>query len=363
MRRSTGLIAAGALALLASALVRGLSPAPAAAQSDTPSASVLVSLLALQPGTLPATLTAYGSIQPGPDADQTISLPAGGVLSALPVIAGAHVAQGQALATITPDPQSLADYKKAVSAVTAAEANQSHIAALAATHLATKADLAAANQTLDDARGTLAALRAGNAGAARSLVAPFAGVVSAILAAPGTVLAAGAPVLRLTNTDGLVASLGVPPAQAAGLAPQGPATVTLLDSNRAIMGHIAQIASMADPQTGLSTVIIALDTHDGINPGMPVQAVLTSGMLSGFVVPRDSVLNDDQGNYVFIADAKHIAHRVAVTIVGDGGDQTVITSDHIQPGAMLVTTGAYQLDDGVAVRMADSASAPADSGK
>lgn len=352
MKRPTAIIVAGLIALFGYGLFRTLASAPAPTQSDaTP--SVLVDTQILQPGSLPASLSAYGSLQPGPDADQIVSMAGGGIISSIKVIAGEPVSKDQALAEIVPDPQSLADYKKAVSAVTVAEANRSHVAALLATHLATNADLATADQGLADAQGALAALKATGAGMPRTVNAPFAGVVGAIAVAPGSLQPAGTAILHLMKSNALSAMIGVAPAQASAINPQDHAAVRILGTDRTIPGHVMQITHMADPQTGLFTAAIALDTQNGVNAGTPVEAMITTGTWRGYVVPRDAVQNDEKGDYIFIADAKNIAHRVAVHIIGKDGDKTVIAPDDVKPGTILITTGAYQLDDGAAVRMAD----------
>jgi hypothetical protein len=49
---------------------------------------------------------------------------------------------------------------------------------------------------------------------------------------------------------------------------------------------------------------------------------------------------------------------ISVHMLGSTGDQTVLASG-LNPSMLLVTTGAYQLDDGTAVRMEGIRSRPA----
>jgi membrane fusion protein, multidrug efflux system len=66
------------------------------------------------------------------------------------------------------------------------------------------------------------------------------------------------------------------------------------------------------------------------------------------LTPREAVLTDANGPYVFqIAAGK--AKRLAVTIVGEAGDKTVITGP-LDPTRKIVVTGNYELSDGMAVR-------------
>jgi RND family efflux transporter MFP subunit len=322
---------------------------PAPPGNDQP--SVAVSTILLTPGSLPATVSAYGSIGAGAGAEDAITIGAGGIVAAIPVIPGQAVAAGDTLVVISADSQSIADLRKAENALVAARANRAHVAALLATRLATNADLASADQALSDATSTMAALRATGAGTNRTVTAPFDGVVSAVLAAPGMLQPSGAVLLRLIDTHTLVATVGLPPAQGAALKPGDAAAVTLLNAGAIISGRVLETAAMLDPQTGLDDVTISLDGPAPL--GEPVRAIITTGTLSGYVVPRDAIQSDDKGDYAFQVDAQNIAHRVSVHVLGGAGDQTVLAPD-LNQSMPMVTTGAYQLDDGTAVRMAGS---------
>jgi RND family efflux transporter MFP subunit len=337
-----------AVALIAAAILWETNgAAPVLPDNNQP--SVLVSTIQLTPGNLPATVSSYGSIGAGAGADVAITLGAGGIVAAVPVMQGQSVGVGDTLAVISADPQSIADLRKAESAVTAARASRAHVAALMTSHLATAADLANTDQALSDAASNLTALKATGTGTNQTINAPFAGVVSAILVAPGTRQPAGTALLRIINTHTLVAAVGVPPTQAGTVKPGDPASVTLLNAGVVISGQVLETAAMLDPQTGLTNVTLSLDGPAPL--GEPVQAIITTGTLSGYLVPRDAVQTDDQGDYAFQVDGQNIAHRVAVHVLANAGDQTILAPD-LNQAMPLVTTGAYQLDDGVAVRMA-----------
>ena len=222
--------------------------------------SVLASTIQLQPGTLPATVTAYGSIAPGPGAETVMTLQAAGIVSNIDVTPGQAVAKGEPLATVVPDPQSIADLQHAVSAVAAARANAAHVAALLPSHLATNADLASADQMLQDATSSLAALRASGTGQMRVITAPQDETISAVLAAPGSLMPAGTSLFRTIATQRLVAAVGLPPDQAASLHPGDPAALSLLNGSTTLQGTLTEILRhVPDPQTGLLAATLALD--------------------------------------------------------------------------------------------------------
>ncbi len=341
-----------AVVILAGAAWWVFAPGPAASVAAVP--SVLVSTMKLEPGSLPATVTAYGSVTAGPGAEQTLSTQASGVVSHVAVSLGQTVAAGQVLATLAADAQSVAELRKARDALSAARAARAHVAALLASHLATNADLAAADQAVGDADGALKALLAAGAGRTREIMAPFAGVVSAVLVAPGSVQTAGSALLRLVAQRHVVAVTGVTPAQAGAIAPGDAAKITLLnDAATAVAGRVTLVAAMPNPQSGLQDVTVA---PQGTLPlGAAVNTVITTGQLNGYVVPRDAVQSDAQGSYVFQLDARNIAHRVDVRVLGGAGGQSVLAAAGLNAAQPLVTVGAYQLDDGAAVRLASGA--------
>lgn len=320
-------------------------PAPAAAAAP----SVQVDMIKLAPGRLPSRISGYGSLMAGPAAEASVTLQAAGIVTTIPVLPGQPVSAGEAVAVIAPDAQSVADYHRAEDALAAARANRAHVAALLAGHLATTADLAAARQGVADATATLAALRSTQAGAGRSIPAPFDGTVTAILVASGTAQPAGTALLRMVRTGGLVAMISLPPRQAALVKPGDPASLDLLNGGTPVSADVSQVGAMQDPQTGLVDVTLRPAATAPLALNAPAMATITTGDIAGFVVPRDAVQTDQQGDYAFQVDAKNIAHRVTVKVLGQDGDQTVLAPD-LNTSMMLVTTGAYQLDDGVAVR-------------
>ncbi len=325
-----------------------LSLRPRAQTPPDPTPSVAVATTALRLGSWPRDVEAEGSVVAGAAARQ-ILLPAAGIVGRVTVTQGAAVARGQVLAEIAPDPQAAADLRKAQNAVAAAQAGLAHTQALLAQHLATNADLAAAGQTLGDARAQLLALTETGAGTGYALKAPVAGVITTLSATQGADLPAGTALFTLAAAGGGQAQLGVPLAEAGGIAPGAPASVTLLDDDRALAATVSARAAALDAQTGLVDVLLALPAPAPIGEG--VRARIQAGTLTGYGVPRDAVQTDEAGDYIFEQGRDGLAHRVNVTVLGPSGGELVLKPGFAVTGP-LITTGAYQLSDGMAVRAA-----------
>ncbi len=313
------------------------------APADQPQApAAQVETVSLQRKVFPVQISAFGSITAA--AERSITLQSPGILTALLVTQGEAVTAGQAMARIAPDAQSAADLSKAQDAVRAAEAQRRHVAALLASHLATQADLAVAEQSAQDAQANLRAMQSLGTGAAYEIDAPADGIVTAISGRPG-LLPAGTELFRLAASNLLVASAGVPEAEAAQLRPGDSASLTALNSPAKIPAMLASRGAMLDPLTGLIDITL---TPQGVLPlGEPLSIAITTGNVTGDAVPRDAVQNDQNGDYVFQLDSKGIAHRQAVKVLEQYGNFSILAPD-LNPAMQVVTTGAYQLEDGMA---------------
>jgi RND family efflux transporter MFP subunit len=316
-------------------------PADPAGNAAAPSATV--SAIALTRSDVPRHVSGGGSIMAG-QGEMDIALAAPGIVTGVLARPGQAVEAGQALAQVAPEPQSIADLRKAEDAVRAAQAQRDHMAALLQQHLATTADLATATQALDDANAALAALHGAGTGESQIIRAPFAGVVTAITAVAGGVQPAGTAVLKLAAMGKLTALIGLPEGDAQRVQPGDAATVTLLNTGAQLPAKVVQRAAMLDPQTGL--VDVTLVPVEAAPLGEPVAVTITTGTVTGYPVPRGAVLNDDQGDYVYQLDAHNVAHREAVHVL-DAQGGTVVLAPTLDPAMKLATTGAYQLSDGM----------------
>ncbi len=314
--------------------------------------SVLVQTITLTPGTLPIQVSADGSVIAGPSGAMSLTTQASGMVSAVDVVPGQMVVAGQHLLRVAPDAQSIADFAKARNALTAARANQAHVAALVVTHLATNSDLATANQAVMDAQASLASLQASGSGVEHTIIAPMSGIVTSVAVAPGMAVTPGMALLQIAKQGGAVAQLGVPPSLMQGIEVGSPVHMQALITGDSLDGKVIQVPQMMNPQTGLMDVMVGLPADATMPIGAPLQAEITSATLSGYVVPRNAVQTDEQGDYVFQIDNKNIAHRVGVKVLGNRDDQTIIASN-LDATMPMVTTGAYQLDDGVPVRLSN----------
>ena len=273
-----------------------------------------------------------------------------GVLARLDVEPGQRVAAGVALAQVAASPAVVAQYRQALAALRLARAERTHVAQLRAQHLATTDQLGRADKAVTDALSALDALRhEGGTAPTETVRAPFPGVVTAIAVTQGQAVAAGAPLIALSRSGALLVTVGIPPAQAGQVHPGATARLTPLDGGATLAGRVVGVGGMLNPATHLVDAVIAPAAGDPLS-GAAYRATIRTGWFQGWIVPRDAVLTDARGAFVYQV-GPHGAARVPVRVVGEQGARTAVRGK-IAPSLPLVVSGNYQLTPGMAVRTA-----------
>ena len=314
---------------------------------DTPG-SVLVKTQAPQRGMLPDIVTAYGMATPAINAGMTLSVQAEGRVMRIDVAPGQMVHAGQVLLDFHLSAAATSTYEQAVSALKLAQQQQARSARLLAQQLATADQVAQADKAVSDAQAALMALERENGGKPQQLIAaPFDGVVSAIRVSQGDRLQPGAALVTLTRTSGLVVTVGVEPSQRVRLRLGQPVRLEPLTEGEApLRGTLIRVDHLLNPKSRLIDADVAVAGE--LLQGEAYRARIQTGELKGWLVPRDAVLGDDQGDFLFqAADGKAV--RVAVKRLGGDGDTSVVDGP-LDPKRPLVTLGNYQLSDGAPLR-------------
>ncbi|WP_158912587.1 efflux RND transporter periplasmic adaptor subunit [Caulobacter sp. S45] len=328
-----------ALALLAVSAVA----APALADGTT-----LVRTETPRRGSAPRTFTAYGSAAASSLAARSLTLPQTGQVVSVLVTQSQAVRKGQALLSFATAPSAISGYRQAQTAVTLARAQQQHAVQLLAQQLGTKDQLAVADKAVADAQAQLSALAREGAGRASvTLTAPFDGVIATVPVAPGDRPAAGAALVTLNRSSGVQVSLGLEPGWRSQVKVGQAVRLEPLGGGPAIDGHVIRVDAVLNPRSRLLDVDIAVPAGQAIS-GEAFRARVAVGVLQGWLLPHEAVRVEDGKAFVFqVAGGK--AHRVDVEVAQAGRDVDVAQGP-LDPARPLVTVGAYQLDDGDAVR-------------
>lgn len=341
--------------LAAALAVFALAACSGSRSPDDAAVSALVTTVPLKQGSLPDTLVAYGSAGPAADAAQVINVQAAGRVTHWNITAGAAVRRGQRLLTFTLAPSAAAAYQQAVTAQKLARAQRAHVAQLLAQQLATRDQFEQADKALQDAQSSLDALvQQQGRTATLQVTAPFDGIVGALGAQAGEVLQPGAALLTLQRADGLLVTAGVERAASARVAVGAQALLVPIDGGPDVHGEVRRLAQALDPHTHQLDVEIAPDSR--LISGEGYRAEIVVGQWRGWLLPRDAVQGDAMDRHVFqIANGKAVS--VPVKILGES-DAVSVASGALDARLPLVTDGATQLEDGMAVRLSTEHAKP-----
>ncbi len=341
----------GALALLG--LLAGCGGGSGTPKATDNSNTVTVTTVMPHQQTFHDTIEAIGTAVGDPHRARALSLAYGGQIVGVSVIAGQSVKRGQPLLTISADPATRQAYQQAQAALSLARGDLARTEKLAAQRLATQSQVAAARKSLADAQAAVSAQQAiGGGGTSHAVTAPTDGVVTALRVGLGERVAANAPLLDFTPAHALVAQLGVQPESGAQLHAGMPVQLhSVYGSPEDFTGTLRMIGQSIDPQTHLLPAQVELPAGAGARlvAGAAVTAQIDASNFSAWAVPRDAVLHDDQGDYLFQVHDGH-AKRVNVRLRSPDGD-TVGVQGPIDPQAPIVVLGVYELSDGDAVKV------------
>ena len=288
---------------------------------------------------------------------------------------GQRVKAGQILAQL--DPQ---DYKLAAdsarAAVSAAATNRDLAAAdfkrfqglkeqnfISGAELDRReAALKAAEAQVSQAQAQLANL--GNQVGYANLVADVAGIVTAVDAEVGQVVAAGSPVVRIAQDGPRDVVFSVPEDKIATVAVGTALKARSWNGDAAApqMGKVRELAASADPLTRTYQAKLALEANANLPLGATVYVLPgnASSSLAAIKLPTSALMQSAQGaTTVWLVDpAAMTVKPVTVNVATADGNEAVIASG-VKPGDLVVSAGIHVLAPGQKVTIFNEKGAPA----
>jgi RND family efflux transporter MFP subunit len=289
-----------------------------------------------------------------------------GKMAARLVDTGSFVHEGDALARLDDTDfrlqleEAQAEQSSAKAALVQAEAEERRLATLSKQGWTANADFDKAHAAADQARA--AAMRADRAvSLARNAIdyatlrADADGVISAVAAEPGQVVAAGAPIVRLAHTSEREAAVSIPE--------------TLIDRARAeparvelwalpgvsVAAKLRELSPTSDPATRTYPARFTLiDPPPGVRLGMSVTVSLETDDAKVARLPIAALFDSGQGPSVWVVDpvtATLSAARIA--LAGYDADWAFVGAG-VPEGAKVVALGVHKLDAGEKVHVVDS---------
>lgn len=200
---------------------------------------------------------------------------------------------------------------------------------------------AAASSRLEAVRSQADAARARETGANTMLgytrlVAPFAGVVTARMADPGTMASPGVPLLQVDEAGPLQLQATVDESAIAVVRKGMTVQVAINGASSANMsGAVVEIDPASDPKSHTFTVKIDLPSSSKVRAGMYGTAEFASGDRQAIVIPRSAVVARGSLVCAYVLDAQGAAQLRYLTLGAVQGNLVEVLSG-VSPGEQLV---------------------------
>lgn len=186
------------------------------------------------------------------------------------------------------------------------------------------AQLQAARSQTEAARQQAAAARTMR-GYAR-LTAPFAGVVTARMADPGSMAAPGAPLLRVDRTGALQLQGTIDQSVIAALRLGMKAPVAIDGIPTKLDGTVAEILPAADAESHSFTIKVDLPSSAQVRAGMYGTIEIPNGTSNAILVPRSAIVERGSLDCAYVLDGQGIAQLRYVTLGAAHGDHVEVLS-------------------------------------
>ncbi len=354
-RRSFAFVVAGVLAHV----LTGCTPSPAAA----PPAPLAVYAATAAWTEDETHLTLIGEVRARIETPMAFRVP--GKLIDRRVEVGDRVQRGDLLARI--DPQDMALQMQATDAQRAAvraelaqqQADLARFHGLLLQGFISEAEYERRRSTVDVTRSRLAEVDSAQRNSRNQLDytvlrADEAGIVTAVDAERGQVLASGQPVLRIARADAkeVAVSVAEQRLQALQQARQLVVTFSALPG-QAYRGLLREVSPVADPATRAYAARIALTGTDDepVRLGMTARVAVHGERRRTLSLPLSALHRSGENTAVWTVDpANSRVSLVEVRVDAVRSDQVVI-AEGLQPGALVVTAGVQKLSSGQQVRV------------
>jgi len=207
--------------------------------------------------------------------------------------------------------------------------------------------LKAAQAQLDQAQAQLAAQ--GNQARYTKLVADVSGVITAVEAEPGQVVAAGTPVVRIAVDGPRDVVFAVPEDGLAAMRPGTAVAARAWAGNETLAGRVREVAASADPVTRTYAVKVALEGARQPPLGATVAVLPQARGVAGaqaIRIPTSALRQEGRGSAVWVLDRPTMTLKSQpVQVASADGNEAVIAAG-LAPGMLVVSAGVHVLAPG-----------------
>jgi len=189
----------------------------------------------------------------------------------------------------------------------------------------------------------------GNQAGYAALHADVSGVVTAVLAERGQVVAAGSPVVQIAQDGARDVVFAVPEDKVAAIRLGSEVTVRSWSNGARVKALVREVAASADPVTRTFSVKVALAAKDDWPLGSTV-SVLPVGVqhtgIAAIKLPTSALFAQGQGTAVWVLDEASMTVKPQPIQVATADGNEVVVAAGLQPGMQVVVAGVHVLAPG-----------------
>ncbi|WP_426197427.1 efflux RND transporter periplasmic adaptor subunit [Massilia sp. DWR3-1-1] len=307
-----------------------------------------------------------------PRIESKLGFQVGGKITARRVDVGASVKRGQVLMQLDPQDlrlgqeQASASLRAAETSRDLAKADAKRYQELRVKNFVSQAVIDAKMAAFMAAQANVDAAQAGYRGQANqagyaTLVADADGVVTAVDAEVGQVVAPGVPVVKVARAGEKEIVIGVPEDKVEQLRKIEDVSVRLWATPGVVIpGKVREVAPVADPATRTYQFKVAIPTAEpDVKLGQTAQVLFSASSATPRISVPLSALNQERNVTSVWVVQNNVVKLVPVTIGGVAGNDVLLIAG-VSPGQTVVTAGANLLKNGQKVRLlADPLAPPA----
>jgi RND family efflux transporter MFP subunit len=181
------------------------------------------------------------------------------------------------------------------------------------------------------------------------------GIVTAISADRGQVVAPGTPVLTVVADDQKEVHIAVPENDIAEFKPGKIVKVSFWsDDKLALAGKVREVSGSADPQSRTFSVRVSLPNDARVLIGMTANVVAdVSGGADQVTVPLTALAEKDGGKIVWTVDRTAATVHARPVKIADFTDDGVGVTDGLRPGDIVVSAGTQFMTENLKVKLPD----------
>jgi RND family efflux transporter MFP subunit len=195
-----------------------------------------------------------------------------------------------------------------------------------------------------------------------TLAADVSGVVTAVDAEVGQVVAAGTPIVRIAQDGARDVVFSVPEDRLQSMRVGTAARVVPWASQHVLRGTVREVAASADPVTRTYSIKVAVDGKDLLPLGATVTvtaADLAHRDVPLMKLPTSALLRDGNHSAVWLLDPATMTVKLQPIEIATADGNAVVIRSGLEPGMQVVVAGVHVLQPGQKVTLYQLAKAEA----